>query len=244
MKIIALFRSILATLLFPFTVIAIGPFVILFHYIFGNKKIDDALIGFWCRLCCWLSGVKVVVHGRQNIPDEGCLFLFNHSSFFDIFALAGSLPHLRFGAKAELFKIPIFSQAMRVVGTMPIARNNRDEVYKIYAEAKKRFANKEQFALSPEGGRFHGAKLSSFKAGPFVFAMSAGVPVVPTVIVGAYEALPKGSFLFNKDQLSRTIYIHILEPIRTDIYSEDRRKELQAVVYERMNHVWVTENKN
>ena len=154
--------------------------------------------------------------------------------------MIGYIEDLRFGAKAELFKIPIFAQTMRAMGTLPIARNNREEVYKIYEEAKARFANREKFALSPEGGRFYtGGPLAPFKAGPFLFAMSAGAPLVPLVIIGAYEALPKGGFLFNSSHWKHTITIKILEPVKTEGVAPSLRRELQDLVYERMNRVWL-----
>lgn len=234
-------RSIIVTLFFPFTVLILGPSAIVGHYIFNSRRLDDYFVSFWGRLCCRMSGVRVIVEGRENIPRTGCLFLFNHSSFFDVFAIAGYLPGVRFGAKAELFKIPVFSHAMKAMDTLLIARNNRDEVYKIYEGAKIRFSNHEQFALSPEGGRFYGKNLSSFKAGPFIFAMSAGAPVVPVVIVGAYQALPKGSVFFNKNKLKHTILLKILEPIDTSDFKPETRKDLQKIVYEKMNRVWVEE---
>jgi 1-acyl-sn-glycerol-3-phosphate acyltransferase len=243
MKFLALIRSIIVTLFFPFTVAIIGPLAILCHYLFFKRQIDDFFVSLWGRICCRMSGVKVIVEGEINRPKGGCLFLFNHSSFFDVFALAGYIPGIRFGAKAELFKIPIFSQTMRAMDTLPIARNNRDEVYKIYEEAKVRFTNGEQFALSPEGGRFYARELSPFKAGPFIFAISAAAPVVPVVIIGAYQALPKGGFLLNPRKWSHTIHVKILEPIETTRFtSPDQRKELQKLVYEKMNPIWIVEN--
>lgn len=238
---LAFIRSIIITVLFPLTVLILGPTAMLGHYLFHNRKVDDYWVSLWGQICCRMCGVRVTVTGQENIPDEGCLFLFNHSSFFDVFAIAGYLPGVRFGAKAELFKIPIFSHTMKAMDTLPIARNNRDEVYKIYEEAKIRFANKEQFALSPEGGRFYGRELSPFKAGPFLFAMSAGAPVVPVVIIGAYQALPKGAFLFNRSRLHHSITMTILEPISTAGYTPETRKELQKTVYEKMNTIWVRE---
>lgn len=237
-RLLTLLRSVVFTLLFPLTVVFLGLPVIFFGLFNRGKKISAELVSFWGRLCCRAVGVRVRVLGRENIPTRGCLLLFNHSSFFDVFAIAGYIKQARFGAKAELFKIPIFAQAMSAMGTLPIARNNREEVFKIYEVAKQRFAKGEVFALSPEGGRFYGAELSPFKAGPFIFAMSAGAPVVPVVIRGAYEALPKGGFLFNKKFWSHEITINILEPIETSTYTEAQRKDLQQVVYERMNHVW------
>lgn len=244
MKILIVLRSFIMTLLFPFTVIILGPIAMLGHYLFQNRKFDDFILQLWGKTCCRMVGVKVVVEGLENIPKSGCLFLFTHTSFFDVFAMAGYIKGLRFGAKAELFKIPIFAQTMKAMGTLPIARDNREKVYQIYQEAKERFAKGEQFALSPEGGRFYSPQqLSPFKAGPFIFAMSAEAPLVPMVIIGAYEALPKGGFLFNKDKWSHTIRIIILEPIQTKNYTSEQRKDLQAVVYDRMNTVWQKENK-
>jgi len=231
-------RSAVATLLFPLTVIVIGPAAIVGHYLFNNRKLDDYFVCLWGRVCCAISGVDVIIDGKDNIPAGGCLFLFSHTSFFDVFALAGYLPGVRFGAKAELFRIPIFSNAIRALGTLPIARNNRDEVYKIYDEAKTRLANGEKFALSPEGGRFYGQQLAPFKAGPFVFAISAGAPIVPVVILGAYEVLPKSTFLFNKDRFFQTIHLKILKPIETKGFTLEARKDLQKLVYDRMNSVW------
>jgi len=241
--ILAWLRSVVVTILFPITILILGPAAILGHYFLNKRQLDDYLVSLWGRLCCRMSGVTVVVEGRQNIPNEGCLFLFNHSSFFDVFALAGYLRGTRFGAKAELFKIPIFSHTIKAMGTLPIARGNREEVYKIYDEAKVRFTNGEKFALSPEGGRFYGPQLAPFKAGPFVFAQSAGAPIVPVVVLGAYTALPKNSFLFNKNKLFHTIHLKILLPIDTKNFNTQNRKDLQQLVYDRMNTVWMAENK-
>lgn len=239
MKILILLKAILVTALFPFTVIILGPTSILLHFLFNSRKIDDQMVVAWGQVCCWISGVSVIVEGRENIPtDTGCLFLFNHTSFFDVFAIAGYLPGVRFGAKSELFKIPIFGRTMAAMGTLPITRNNREEVYKIYDEAKVRFQNGEKFALAPEGGRFFGPQLSPFKAGPFMFAMSAEVPVVPVVILGAHEALAKGHYLFNKSTWTRTIQMKILKPIQTKGYNVDSRGELQKLVFDAMNPLW------
>ncbi len=243
MKIFSLMRSVIVTLFFPFTVLILGPIAIVMHVLFHSRKIDDALIMAWGQMCCVMSGVRVHVIGLDNIPKDdlngkACLFLFNHSSFFDVFALAGYIPGIRFGAKAELFKIPIFGQTMKILGTLPIARSNRQEVYKVYEEAKARFQNGEMFALSPESGRFYGPKLAPFKAGPFVFAMSAQVPVVPVVILGATRALPKGAFLFNKDHWRSKIELHILPAIETKNFSAEDRTDLQKVVYQKMNDIW------
>ena len=237
MKIIYWLRSTLMMCVAPWTVVVLGTSVVICHILFKNKKIDDWHISTWGKINYKMFGIDLVVHGQENIPSTGCLFLFNHSSYFDIFALCGALPGIRFGAKAELFKIPIFSQAMRILGTLPIARQSREEVYKIYDEAKIRLRT-ESFALSPEGGRFYGPHLAPFKAGPFIFAMSAEALIVPVVIIGAYQCLPMGGLIPNKDKASRTIEVHILEPISSIGYLPATRQKLQAQVYSAMDPIW------
>jgi 1-acyl-sn-glycerol-3-phosphate acyltransferase len=239
MKFIWFLRSSIMTLFIPVLVLILGPSAMIANLLFHNKKTDDFFLSLWGRLNCAMFGIKVIIKGRENIPDDGCLFLFNHSSFFDVFAICTALPEVRFGAKAELFKIPVFSHTMRMMGTLPIARKSRDEVYKVYEEAKVRFDNHEKFALSPEGGRFFGPHLYPFKAGPFIFAMSAAVPVVPVVILGAFECLPKGHILANKDRKNRVIEVHILKPIPTVGYEVNTRQKLQALVYAQMDPLWV-----
>jgi 1-acyl-sn-glycerol-3-phosphate acyltransferase len=239
MKILTFIRSVISTILFPFTVLILGPIAIIGNFLTGSKRLDYIITVAWGRVVCFISGIRIVVNGKENIPEEGCLFLFNHASFFDIFAMADCIWGVKFGAKAELFKIPLFGRVISMMRMLPIARENREEVFKIYEEAKKRFAAGEKFALSPEGGRFYNPEhLSPFKAGPFIFAMSAGAPIVPVVLTGAYEALPKGTFLFNNYKFFHTITVNILEPIQTKNYTTDQRRELQKIVYDRMDAVW------
>ncbi len=240
MNIFPYIRSIIATPIFLVITAMLSLTALAFNFIFDSRKIDNAMICTWGSITCWLFGVKTRVRGRENFPadSQGALIIFNHSSFFDIFALAKSFPQLRFGAKSELFRIPIFGFAMRRIGVLSIARQNREEVFKIYEEAKIRFQKGEKFALAPEGGRFHFENLAPFKSGPFLFAMSAQAPLVPVVIHGAHECLPKKDFIANKDRWSREIVLTILPSISTADFGKENRTQLQDISYEKMNVVW------
>lgn len=231
-------RSILATFLFLIWTIFLCILAIVNAVIFRNRKYEDGIVIIWARLTCWFYNIEIVTHGLESIPHKGSIFLFNHTSFFDIFSLAAVVPGLRFGAKIELFKIPIFGAAIRRTGTLPIARSNRQEVFKVYEEAKVRIAAGERFALSPEGGRFYGQELSPFKSGPFIFAINSSAMLVPTVIVGAYECLPKGEFLANRTAWKRKIDVYFLEPVTTVGYNNENRQDLQAHIYQSMNSIW------
>lgn len=185
--------------------------------VLGREDFADRLAVVWGRTCLLFFNVKVQLHGVENIPmDRGVLFLFNHQSHFDIPCLYGYVPkRMRFGAKYELFKIPIFGRAMRAIGTLPIARENRNEVFRVYREAEAKFAMNWNYALAPEGTRQPTPAIGSFKKGPFIFAVNAQAIIVPIVISGTYEVLPKGAVLPNADRWSRVVHMRFLPAVET-----------------------------
>ncbi len=181
-----------------------------------------------------MFGVSVNARGLENVPAGGCLFVFNHTSFFDIFAMCAALPSFRFGAKKELFMIPFLGPAMSHAGVLVIDRADRNEVFKVYEQNKDKVARGERFALSPEGTRQETEILAPFKMGPFIFAISAKAPIVPVIIKNASAVLPKNAWLPNWDAWRRTIDMEVLPPISTESETYEKRYELQAKVYETM----------
>lgn len=227
-------RSILATVLFAVITVILSIFLVLEAIFFNYRPLEDKVVWFWSVSALKLFQVKVTAEGVQNIPEGSCLFLFNHTSFFDIFAMHAIYPHFRFGAKIELFSIPFFGQAMRKMGALPIARHDREKVFQVYAAAKERVAKGEKFALSPEGGRSFEPKLMPFKAGPFIFAIHSGMPLVPVVITGAQKVLGKGQWLANWKQAGGEIHVRYLDVISVSGLQDKDKKDLQKKVFSEM----------
>lgn len=234
MKILIILRSLLMTALYPFVLAFFSILLMVANLLFNNKKIDDRLTQLWGAFSCWMFGVRIKITGLENVPQGGCVFLFNHTSFFDIFAMQGAINGFRFGAKIELFKIPIFGMAMRRLGALPIARHKRDEVFKVYEAAQTNLQKGYKYALAPEGTRQTEEKLGSFKAGPFVFAINAQVPLVPVVIRGAAPILPKGHWVPNQDVWVREVRLDILPAVSTADYHLEDRPVLQEKIREQM----------
>lgn len=236
MKLVIFLRSALAVfLLFPVWTIVMSSLNIVHNIVWNNRAINDWMISRWCRVNCWLFGVKLRAHGLEGIPSGTCLFLFNHTSFFDIFAIQSLIPDVRFGAKIELFKIPFFGPAMRRIGVLPIARGDLESVLRVYKAAEQRAAKGERFALAPEGGRNSGEKnLLNFKSGPFLFAVSAQTPIVPVVLKGAREVWPKGHLIPATASLITWIDVHFLPTIPVQGFTPETKAQLQAKAYAEM----------
>jgi 1-acyl-sn-glycerol-3-phosphate acyltransferase len=193
--------------------------------------IYDKIPRWWSRSVMWAGGIKVRVHGLENVgSSEPRVFASNHVSWFDVAGLASELPRHKFVAKAELFKVPIFGRAMRAAGMVEIQRENRKAAFGAYEVAAQRIRQGNSVVVFPEGTRGHDYRLRPFKKGPFVLAIAAGVPVVPIIVHGTIEILRKGSFRVHPG----TIDIHLLEPVYTTNVDYNHRETLMQTVRKRM----------
>lgn len=230
MKLIAFLRSLVVALIYPLVVLGYAIVIVVLGYFPGARAIQDRVVGHWAKISLILFGVSIDVVGLEKLPAGGYIGLFNHTSNFDILAIQALIPRIRFGAKIELFRIPVFGSAMRAAKALPIARARREEVLKVYEEAKGRLLEGECFILSPEGTRQKQEKLGPFKSGPFLFAINAQVPVVPMAIKGASKIQPKSALLPNSHAWNSKIQVIIGEPIPTLGLTADEKKKLQTQV--------------
>lgn len=226
--VMALF-NVISTLVFSILVFLLG--------FLGQQRAATALIRGWAWVLLTTFGISVEVEGEENVPRAGGgILVFNHQSHFDIPAIMlATAQQIRFGAKIELFSIPFFGAAMKSIGTLQIARDNRSEVLKIYQQAAKRFADGILFVLAPEGTRQREPRLGRFKKGPFIFAVNARVPIVPVVLKGAYDVLPPKALLVNVGRWRRTIRLKFLPPIETTGFSAETLESLVSETFAKMN---------
>lgn len=196
----------------------------------------------WARPMLWFLGIEVEVRGSERVKKElGTIVLFNHSSHLDILILFGYYPKaVYFGAKIELFKIPIFSAAMKSVGVLPIDRTKRAKVLQVYEAAVPRLKRGLSFALAPEGTRQTEARIGSFKRGPFEFACLAEVPVQPVVISGALRLLPNDTIFANLGGWKSKVILEILNPIYT--YKDDDPTHLMEATSSHMANTYANLN--
>src|SRR2546428_404664 len=127
------------------------------------------------------AGTPVRVEGLERIPRDGpVVYASNHSSMFDIWALAATLPgSVRFVGKQELVKIPLLGRAMVTAGHVVIDRPHPRRAVEAYARAGAVIKGGVSAVVFPEGTRSRTGELLPFKNAPFGLAVAAQVPVVP-----------------------------------------------------------------
>ena len=197
----------------------------------GPGTIYEKAPRWWAKGMLFVSGTKVVIHGAEQMhTGEPRIFVSNHVSWYDVLALVAYLPRYSFVAKAEIFRVPLFGGAARAVGTIPIERENRKAAFQSYEEAAARMKGGRNVVVFPEGTRGPEYALRPFKKGPFVLAIAAGAPIVPTLIHGTIEVLPRHSLWLRAGRVD----VHLLEPVPTAGLTYDARDALAWQVYERL----------
>jgi 1-acyl-sn-glycerol-3-phosphate acyltransferase len=81
---------------------------------------------------------------------------------------------------------------LRMSGDIPIRRGDPESGGEALARAREYLARGMNVMLFPEGTRSATGKLLPFKSGAFRLALEAQVPVLPIVVHGTAEGMPKG----------------------------------------------------
>lgn len=150
----------------------------------------------WAGLMLRVAGARLEVEGLENLePGRGQILVANHQSMLDIWALMAGVPvSLRFVAKAELSKIPVFARACRVAGHVFIDRGEATQARAAIRAAGERIRDEGlTLVLFPEGTRSLDGRVGRFRRGSFALAIESQAHLVPVAIDGTVRVFPKGA---------------------------------------------------
>jgi 1-acyl-sn-glycerol-3-phosphate acyltransferase len=178
----------------------------------GNRS--HLISSLWARWLCQFSGSPVEIIGLENIlRDRAQIFVANHQSFFDIFALSGYLPvQIRWVAKASLFRIPFVGWSMKAAGYISVDRSNKKKAYQSFVATVEKVKQGYSVVIFPEGTRSEDGTIGPFKKGSHLLAVRAKAPMVPVTIIGTRNIIKKNSLVITPGP----IRIVISPPVYTD----------------------------
>ncbi|MCX7725389.1 MAG: 1-acyl-sn-glycerol-3-phosphate acyltransferase [Chitinispirillaceae bacterium] len=192
------------------SVVIYGTICILLSFV--NAKAARFVARQWTKHLLLICGIKADVEGLEKLDvNKRYIFIANHQSHLDIPVIMASLPHeISFIAKKELFMIPFFGWGIFALGHIWLDRSNPRKAISSIQKAIDRLKRKKvSLVLFPEGTRSSDGKLGTFKQGSFALVLKAGVEVVPLVIKGTFERLPK----YKKIISSGRVKLIICNPI-------------------------------
>lgn len=147
------------------------------------------------RLGLRAAGVRVRVAGREHLPTEPSIIMSNHTSNLDPPVLLPVIPGMTsVMLKQSLMKIPLLGTAMRMGKFVPVARgHSREEAVRSVATAAEALRSGLHITIFPEGTRSPDGRLLPFRKGAFFLAADTGAPIVPVVIRGTAQMMPRGT---------------------------------------------------
>ena len=177
-----------------------------------NGKAPRAVQVFWSRSVLWFLLIPIKVTGQENVdPKQSYVFVANHQSFLDVFAVYGWLPNnFKWLMKKEIRKVPFVGTACAVAGHIFVDRSNPRAALHSMDHIKKELVDGISTVIFPEGTRTKTGEMGRFKQGAFKIAMDMGLPVVPLSLSGFFKAMPSGQAFANP---RARVSLHIGKPI-------------------------------
>jgi len=157
-------------------------------------------------------------------PKRPYVIVCNHQSFADIPLIAKLPMEMKWLTKIELFKLPVVGWMLRMAGDIPVNRKNKRAAAQAFVKASRYLSQKCSVIFFPEGTRSPDGLIHRFTDGAFQLAIRAQAPILPLVVDGSYDCLPKRSWRFGKP---REIFLKVLEPFDTAGLSIDDTEKVR-----------------
>ncbi len=197
---VTLFWTLLIFLLYPFH-FWVDPQRVMLH----------RLACAWGRsLVALCPGVRVRVFGEEHLAGGPAILMANHQSYTDIPVLSFLPVPFKWMADEELFRIPLLGWAMRLTGDVPVRRGDPKQGREALERAKRWLDQGISMLVFPEGTRSHTGAMGRYQTGGFRLAAETGRPIIPIVLVGTRQFLPRGSWVIRWGVKPQ---VHILSPI-------------------------------
>ena len=181
---------------------------------------------------------KVIAEGREKIdPDQAYIIVPNHQSLLDIVFFNMLRHRLRWVSKTEIFRLPLVGQEMKMVKYIELIRGNKASVIKMMEKCVESLKAGISIVIFPEGTRSLNGEIGKFKTGAFQLAVRTDKPLLPVLIDGTGEIMPKkGGIIFRSRRIVR---IRVLDPIFPGQFGTGNPDELatrvQALMVDAMN---------
>ncbi len=177
-----------------------------------NRRLLSYLACVWGYHFVRLNpGWRCHFEGMANFsPDQTYIIVANHQSIVDVFVLSGLGRSFKWVSKESLFKLPFFGWNMYLKKDIAIQRGDMSSIKAMLSSCSEWLKKGETILMFPEGTRSETGEMIPFRDGSFRLAVQNNVPILPVVLNGTREILPKEA---RQLKLSGDMHIKFLPPI-------------------------------
>lgn len=176
-------------------------FLVIILYPFDKKRTAAHAQCYWWSdvLLNFNSTLQVNISGLENIDKKKAyVIVANHQSLADIVVLYQIKTQFKWVAKESLFKVPILGWCMSLVKHIKLERGDFSSIKNVYREAAGWLRKGISVLFFPEGTRSETGEMGAFQNGAFKLAIREKKEVLPILIMGTRDAIPKHGWQFAK----------------------------------------------
>ena len=183
--------------------------IIFVSFLPNGKYLATKLYNFFGLSGLKVAGINLKVSGVEKIETtKSYVVISNHPSTLDIFTHITALPvSIRFLTKTELFRIPLLSRVLKLLGLPRIDRKRAQiNLPKINDSIQRVIDDKNSIMIFPEGTRSNQKTLLPFKKGAAHIAKQFNLPIVPVVTHNAHDLMVKGGVWLKSGKIDIEIH--------------------------------------
>jgi len=160
---------------------------------------------------------KVRIEGREKaLKRTPCVIVSNHQSILDILLVNSLRYPYKWISKIENMKVPVLGWYLRMADYLVVDRGNHESKELMLERSLVCLREGTSIMMFPEGTRSVDREIGFFKRGAFQLAISAQVPILPIVLDGSGDVLPKHGFIFTT---GHKIRIKVFDPVLPESFN-------------------------
>jgi 1-acyl-sn-glycerol-3-phosphate acyltransferase len=219
------------------TVFFLIPAITIYTIVLGAVSLLSSLVdkgGFlahgcartWSRWILATTGVRVTVEGLNRVkPGTTYIFVSNHQSHYDTPVIFSALPfQLRIIAKASLARFPVLGWHLKRGGHLFVDRRHPDRAG-ILKRWRALVSEGVSLIIYAEGTRSLDGQVARFKAGSFLLAIEAGLPIVPLAVINTRAVMPKGRLRTEPAEVQLIIH----DPVHPPALDQPTTRDAKAL---------------
>lgn len=171
-----------------------------------------------------IPGWKVSIEGKEKIVRGSTyVIICNHQSLVDILILKRLWLRYKWISKIEVYNFPILGWYLRMARYITVDRGDQESKSRMIEQAEKCLNEGTSIMIFPEGTRSADNQISFFKKGAFVLALSTKKPILPVLLDGTGDVLPKHGIIFGG---FHHIRMKVLDPVMPEDFGTDKHEIL------------------
>jgi 1-acyl-sn-glycerol-3-phosphate acyltransferase len=176
---------------------------------------------------------KIEIEGREK-AERGTTYVIiaNHQSILDILLINCLRYRFKWISKIENISVPVLGWYLRMAGYITVNRGNDESKTEMLEKSYQCLKQGISIMIFPEGTRSPDGEIGFYKRGAFQLAIQAGVPILPVVIDGTTDILPKHGLKLGSGHRVR---IKVLDPVKPSSFGTDNPDDLAGEMHLLMN---------